>query len=73
MRDQSWEETVERKPGFAKKWLQELVLHREDLAMLALRLNASRRAQGLKNYGVGYEEDPEEDDDDDFVHSSGEL
>lgn len=71
--DQSWEETVTRSPEFAQKWLQELVLQREDLAMIALKLNAVRREQGLNSYGPGDAEDVQEDDDDDYDYFDAEL
>lgn len=45
---QSWELTKQHSEDFAKKWLQQLVVHREDLALLALRLNERNRKEELE-------------------------
>ncbi|CAN0143016.1 unnamed protein product [Ascophyllum nodosum] len=42
---EAWELARDHEPNFAQSWLQELVVHREDLGLMALRMNASKRRQ----------------------------
>eukprot|EP00904_Undaria_pinnatifida_P009817 jgi/Undpi1/5966/HiC_scaffold_2.g01240.m1 len=42
---ESWDLTRKYLPRFAKKWLQQLVIRHEDLALKALKMNAARRTQ----------------------------
>ena len=54
---------------FSQAWLQQLVIHHEDLAMKALRINAARRAQDARLREArqekgGYDDDDDDDDDD---------
>ena len=52
---------------FAQKWLQQLVVHHEDLALLALRLNERNRledeaARGGGKGGLQYLDDDDDED-----------
>lgn len=58
---QAWQFTRDYLSGFSKDWLGKLELHRQDLAIKALRINADARRGG----GIGDDDDDDDDYDDD--------
>lgn len=75
--NQAWEYTKLYLGRFAEAWLEQLVLHRHDLALLAFKINAESRAPAkkaresmrrggvIKSIGDDFDDFDDDDDDDD--------